>query len=64
MHEVDPLQVLSVAWLVIPVGLLVAACVSLVALRLQGQQQQAVPGYEQAVLLHGEATTHTRSHLF
>jgi hypothetical protein len=52
-QEVEPLRVLSVAWLVIPVGAIVAAGVCSFVLRAAKQQEEQVHGYSQAVVLHG-----------
>jgi hypothetical protein len=52
-EEIEPLRVLSVAWLVIPIGAVVAAGVCGFVLRAAKHQEQQVPGYTQAVVLHG-----------
>ncbi len=53
---VDNMSVLRVAWLVVPLGLLVTAAVCGVAVRQQpatGANGGAVPYYREAVVLHG-----------
>lgn len=54
---VDNMSVLRVAWLVVPLGLLVTAAVCGVAVRQQpatGADGSAVPYYREAVVLHGK----------
>lgn len=56
--EVSPWRVLSVAWLVLPLGAISSAGVCAVFLALharagKGGSTYGVPGYERAVVLHG-----------
>jgi len=51
--RVSPRQLLPVAGLVVPVGLVVATCVCASAIMLHNSATEAIPAYEKAVVLHG-----------
>eukprot|EP00200_Dunaliella_tertiolecta_P006841 CAMPEP_0202376560 /NCGR_PEP_ID=MMETSP1127-20130417/7031_1 /ASSEMBLY_ACC=CAM_ASM_000462 /TAXON_ID=3047 /ORGANISM="Dunaliella tertiolecta, Strain CCMP1320" /LENGTH=263 /DNA_ID=CAMNT_0048974375 /DNA_START=22 /DNA_END=810 /DNA_ORIENTATION=- len=55
ISHVDPWRVLSVAGLVVPIGILVAVCVCTAAVWLHSPAADAIPAYEQAVVIHGVA---------
>ncbi|MEW5310576.1 MAG: hypothetical protein WDW38_002362 [Sanguina aurantia] len=51
----DSVRVLSVAWLTIPLGAIVASLVCATAIHLQPHASLQIPGYTVAVVLHGVA---------
>ncbi|KAF5836137.1 Rft protein-domain-containing protein [Dunaliella salina] len=55
VSRVDPWRVLSVAGLVVPLGILVAVCVCTAAIWLHSPAADAIPAYEKAVVIHGVA---------
>jgi hypothetical protein len=60
LAPIHPWAVLSVAGLVLPIGLVMATCVCTAALLLHQPSVNSVPSYELAVVLHGDDSLRKR----